>query len=76
MKRSYESIFEAERRMREIDTDIRRHLGKLGARATLLEAAMAVIMEHNLLDEFTKKHAEMYSRPIADKIDPQLAANG
>ena len=66
----FDSTFKYEQRLNALELDVRRYIGRLGARCVLLEACLKVIMAHDLLDEMVKEHAFMCERPPIEKTPP------
>lgn len=64
--------YEIEQKMERIEADVRRYIGQLGARCALLEAALRVIMKHNLLDDLVAEYAKGGENPLEQK--PELSA--
>ena len=69
--------YEMEARLQRIEDDARRYIGQLGARCALLEAAMRVIMKHNLLDDLVSEHAKGGVNPLDQSTEtPPEPCNG
>lgn len=72
MRDAVSRAYSAEANVNSIAKEAKRYIGMMGARCILLEAAMAVIVKHDLMDDFVNEHATISARNHHE-TEPKIA---